>query len=342
MSTMQAAVLVKPQRFDVREVDIPDFGADDILVRIERSSICSTDVDMFAAGGSAGGFPVIPGRELTGRVWAVGSRAGALYEGQRVVADLGAGNSLAFCGRGRFRYGSSSARSGVGHGGSFADYVALPARLVITVPDSVGPEGVVMARSVAGALRTLRDMRAGIGTSAVVLGAGPVGKVLVRVLRLAGAVPVIVMDRTEEHCRSALDAGADAAVADPAELKELVMQMTGRRGVDVVFDTPGSAMFRGLAFDLVRCGGRVASHVTEDRDDARRTEACPAITADTCQAGSAAGTTRDMRDALILLAHGRLQPGSFSAPHYPLDRIQEAFETLPARQGELKTQIIPG
>lgn len=341
--TMRAAVLVAPRRFDLREVPLPEVGPEDALIRVTRTGICGTDLHIFNGHYAADRLPMVPGHEFCGTVAAVGANVRHLTVGQTCVADINIGCGTCFwCRRNEVLSCPSMVQLGIGRDGAFAEYVALPARLVIPAPQAIAPEVLALVEPVACVVRAARKARAGFGQSAVVLGAGPVGNLHVQMLRLCGVAPIIVADLSQDRCRMAVEAGADAAVANPATLRATVLQMTGGRGADLVIESVGNTRLYAQAFDLVRKGGHVAFFGLTGAGQEVPVDILRTILEENSLKGSVAGMGEDMHDALTLLSHGRFRTEAFTRASWPLERIQEAFDTLPDRPGDLKTQIVIG
>ncbi|MBI1170068.1 alcohol dehydrogenase catalytic domain-containing protein [bacterium] len=337
---MQAAVLVAPQRFELREVAIPAVGRADALIRVSRTGICGTDLHIFNGHYAADRLPLIPGHEFCGTIAALGADVTHLSEGQRVVADINIGCGTCYwCRRNEVLNCPAMVQVGIGRDGAFAEYVALPARLVIPAPDAVPDAVLALTEPVACVVRAARKARVGFGQSVVILGAGPVGNLHVQMMRLVGAAPIIVSDLSQDRCRMALEAGADAAVHDPDDLRDRVMQMTGGRGADLVIESVGSPRLYSLAEGLIRKGGHIAFFGLTGPEAALPVNILRTILQENSLKGSVAGMGEDMHDALTLLSHGRFRTGAFTGAAFPLDRIQQAFETLASRPGDLKTQI---
>lgn len=337
---MPAAVLVAPGRFEVRDVPIPDVGEDDALIRVIRTGICGTDLHIFHGAYATGRLPLIPGHEFTGTVARLGASVRHLAAGQSVVADINIGCGVCFwCRRNEILNCPAMTQVGIGRDGAFAEYVALPARLVIPAPDGVAPEVLALTEPVACVVRAAHKARARFAQSVVVLGAGPIGNLHVQMMRLVGAAPIIAVDLSPDRCAAALKAGADAAVSDPSTLKDTVLSLTAGRGADLVIESVGNARLYTQAFDLIRKGGHVAFFGITGSDATVELPILRTILDETGLKGSVAGMGEDMHDALTLLAHGRFRTTDFTRSSYPLDRIQEAFDTLFDRPEDLKTQI---
>ncbi|MDF3904451.1 alcohol dehydrogenase catalytic domain-containing protein [Paracoccus sp. AS002] len=341
MTMMKAAVLTAPRRFELREVPRPRIGADEVLIRVIRTGICGTDLHMFHGHYAADDLPIIPGHEFCGIIEEAGANQRHLAPGRMVVADINIGCGHCYwCRRNEVLNCPEMAQLGITRDGAFAECVALPGRLVIPAPDDIAPEILALTEPVACVVRAARKAQAGIAQSVVVLGAGPVGNLHVQMMRLVGAAPIIVADLSAERCAMAFDAGADAAVSDPARLKATVLELTGGRGADLVIESVGHPALYATAFDLIRKGGHVAFFGLTGADAALPVPILRTILEENSLKGSVAGMGQDMHDALALLAHGRFRTDAFTTASYPLERIQEAFETMAERPADLKTQIV--
>lgn len=343
MGRMIAATLVEPRRFDVREVAIPEIGPEDALIRVARTGICGTDMHIFNGHYATDRLPMVPGHEFCGTIAEVGKNVRHLREGVSCVADINIGCGTCYwCRRNEILNCPSMTQVGIGRDGAFAQYVAMPARLVIPAPEGVSQQILALVEPVACVVRAARKARAGLGQSVVILGAGPIGNLHVQMMRLVGAAPIIVAELSPDRCRAALEAGADEAISDPSKLKARVLEMTGGRGADLVIESVGSARLYGLAFELIRKGGHVAFFGITGPGESIPVDILRTVLEENSLKGSVAGMGEDMHDAMTLLAHGRFRTADFTRASYPLERIQEAFDTLSQRPADLKTQIAIG
>lgn len=338
---MMAAVLVEPRRFDLREIPVPVIARDDVLIRVARTGICGTDIHMFNGHYAADRLPIVPGHEFTGTVAGLGDAVRHLSVGQRVVVDINIGCGTCYwCRRNEVLNCPAMAQIGITRDGGFAEFVAIPGRQVIPAPDGVDDAVLALTEPVACVVRAARKARAGFAQSVVILGAGPIGNLHVQMMRLVGAAPIIVADLSQERAAMARAAGADAVVTDPGQLHETVRALTGGRGADLVIESVGSPRLYAQAFDLMRKGGHLAAFGIAGPGETVPLGLLRTVLEETSVKGSVAGMGEDMHDALTLLSHGRFRTGAFTGAAYPLERIQEAFETLAARPDDLKTQIV--
>ncbi|WP_354460441.1 zinc-dependent alcohol dehydrogenase [Mesorhizobium shangrilense] len=335
-----AAVLVSPRRFEVRELPVPGCGPDEVLIRVDRCGICGTDIHMFNGHYAMERLPIVPGHEFTGTISRVGDRAGRFALGQRVVADINIGcGACYYCRRNEVLNCAEVRQVGISRDGAFAEYVAIPDRLVIPAPADAAPATLALTEPIACVVRAARKAKVRFGQSVVVLGAGPIGNLHIQMMRLVGAAPIIVVELSGERARLAMQAGADAVVSDPSQVKDTVLKMTGGRGADIVIESVGLPQLYAQAFDLIRPGGHVAAFGITGPGDSIPLALLDTVLKENSVKGSVAGMGEDMHDALTLLLHGRFDVAPFVNTTYQLAAIQEAFETLKDRPGALKTQI---
>lgn len=340
MTTMRAAVLTAPKCFEIREVPVPAIGPEDVLVRVTRTGICGTDIHIFNGHYAADKLPLIPGHEFCGTIAERGANVRHLAVGTRVVVDINIGcGTCFFCRRNEVLNCAEVTQIGIGRDGAFAEFVALPARLAIPVKSAISDDVLALTEPVACVVRAARKARATFGQSVIIFGAGPIGNLHVQMMRLTGAAPIIVVDLSTDRCRMAIEAGADAAISDPTKLKQTVLDMTGGRGADLVIESVGNRKLYEQAFDLTRRGGHVAFFGITPPGDTVPVDILRTVLEEGSLKGSVAGMGEDMHDALTLLSHGRFRTENFTRANYPLERIQEAFETLADRPQDLKTQI---
>ena len=341
MTSMRAAVLVEPGRFDLRQVARPDPGPGDVLIRIARTGICGTDMHIFRGHYAADSLPMIPGHEFTGHVAGLGRDVTGLTEGQPVVVDTNLGCQRCYwCRRNEILNCPEMRQLGISMDGGFADYIAVPARLVIPAPEGTPAKVLALTEPLACVVRAARKARVSFAQSVLVLGAGPIGNLHVQLLRTIGAAPIIVSDISADRVEMALRCGADVGISDPAKLEAAVIAATDGRGADIVIESVGNPALYAQAMRLMRKGGHLAAFGLTGAGETLSMDILQTILRENSVKGSVAGMGEDMHNALTLLVHGRIDTAPFTGADYPLERIQEAFDTFAARPQHLKTQIV--
>ncbi|MBG6165415.1 L-iditol 2-dehydrogenase [Labrenzia sp. EL_195] len=339
--TMLAAYLVKPGRFELRNVPMPSVGDDQVLVKIARTGICGTDMHIFNGHYAADKLPLIPGHEFTGTVVETGKNVEGTKVGQSVVVDMNIGCGHCYwCRRNEILNCPDMQQMGITINGAFAEFIAVPARLVIAAPDKTPQAVLALTEPLACVVRAARKARITFGQSVVVIGAGPIGNLHVQLLRTIGAAPIIVSDISRDRVRLALEAGADYGVTDPAELEATVMRATEGRGADIVIESVGHPSLYQTAMQLIRKGGHIAAFGLTGAGETLPVDILQTILEENSIKGSVAGMGQDMHDSLTLLTHGRIRTEAFTGATFPLADIQSAFDSLVDRPEDLKTQIV--
>ncbi len=341
MNHMKAAVLLEPGKFDVQDVALPAVGPDEALIKVERCGICGTDIHIFNGHYAADMLPLIPGHELAGTIVDLGTNVGHLRTGAKAVVDINIGcGRCYYCRRNEILNCPDARQVGITREGAFAEYVSVPARLVIPAPDDAPLETLALTEPVACVVRAARKSEIGFAQSVVVIGGGPIGNLHIQLLRLIGAAPIIVAELSSQRAELAQLAGADAVVRDPAKLKETVLAMTDGRGTDIVIESVGLPQLYCEALELMRPGGHLAAFGIAGSEDTIPLGLLNTVLRETSIKGSVAGMGEDMHDAMTLLLHDRFDTRPFTSRTVALDDIQEAFDTLSSHPEILKTQIV--
>jgi D-arabinose 1-dehydrogenase-like Zn-dependent alcohol dehydrogenase len=310
----------------VEDVPVPRIGPHEVLVESRTSGICGTDLHILAGHGYVPALPHILGHEPAGVVAEIGRDVLDLRPGDRVVPHLFFScNRCVYCRSGRTQQ-CAQLRGilGVLCAGAFAEYFKAPAENLFRLPDQVPFEaGGLIADAVVTGLHAARRAAIQFGDSAVVLGVGGVGQILVQVLAAAG-IRVAAVDRLPEKLPLARQMGATAAFDADPETARAGIQEFAAGGVDCVFNCVGTPETMRLAADLVtRCGRIVV--IGEEPGE------LPLTTTEIAQrelaiVGSRNGSRQDMAEAISIVAAGVVKP--YVAARFPLDEINRAFDCV--------------
>jgi L-iditol 2-dehydrogenase len=247
------ARFVAPYQIVVEEVPTPLPGPGEALVKVAACGICGTDLKI-NEGHYLGRLPVTPGHEFTGTVEALGERVTGLAEGDRVAINPNLPcRRCAFCRRGAVHLCLASQAVGVTRAGGFAEYCAVPAELLVPVPEALPLRLAAMMEPVSCCLHGI-DL-AGIrpGDDVILLGGGSIGLILLQLARCAGAAFAAIVEPRPEKRKLALELGADVAVP-PDEAGPVAAALPGG-GAQVVIECVGAAEVVNQALQLVRSGG---------------------------------------------------------------------------------------
>lgn len=335
---MKAAVMHEVGKpLTMEDVPLPEIGPEDALVETRSCGICGTDLHILKGFGYVPPLPHILGHEPAGVVAAVGSKVAGLKPGDHVVPHLffNCGNCY-YCRVGRQQQCIQlKGILGVLVPGAFAEYFKWPAANLYKLTDNIPFDvGGLLADAVVTSVHAVKRSGLQVGDTAVVLGAGGIGVILVQLLKSAGVRPIAV-SRRKESLRLAHENGAAliAQLGTP-EAVQSIMEITNGMGAQCVFDCVGTAQTMRCGADYVmRCGRIVV--IGEERDS-------PLIsTTEIAQKeleiiGSRNGTRQDTVDAIRLLETGVVRP--VIGRRFPLAEINAAFDFL--RQGAVGRVVI--
>jgi len=215
---MKALVLEEYNRFEYREVDKPEIGPGEVLIAVEACGICGSDVHGMDGSSGRRQPPIIMGHEAAGIIAGVGENVEAWKPGQRVTFD-----STIYCGscwhcrRGQVNLCDNRRVLGVScdeyrQDGAFAEYVAVPDHILYALPDAVSFAQAAMVEALSIALHAVRRTPVELNDSALVVGAGNIGLLVIQVLKAFGCSPVIAADIDEGKLQWARKFGADVCV----------------------------------------------------------------------------------------------------------------------------------
>ena len=337
-ATMRAVQLIEPGKpFALRAVSIPSPAEGEVLVRINACGVCRTDLHIRDGLLDLGGRNFAVGHEIAGTIMRCGAGVSNTWQGQRAAIYYYEGcGHCRYCLKGdEHLCPAPHAQPGFNADGGFAEYICVPVRNCVPLPDHVSTaEAAVMgcAGSTAvhaGRLATIRP-----GEWVVVYGTGGVGLALLQYARNAGA-RVIAVGRGGAREVLAHEQGAEYtldATQEP-DLAARVKEITGE-GADIVFELVGTAASIRSGMDMLRRRGRLV--LIGYTQDTFQTHPIDLIVREVSFIGSVGATLSDLHEAIDLLARGILRVPV--AQTLPLEAFETALEQT--RKGGLPGRIV--
>jgi threonine dehydrogenase-like Zn-dependent dehydrogenase len=258
---VKAAVFHGPR--DVRIAEVPDPVAPaegDVVLEVLRGAICGTDAAEWDHGPVLCRPGVVLGHEFVGRIAGVGASVDGLAVGDRVVSGAGIScGHCAWCRLGRTNLCEEYRTLGLQVDGGLAEYVTSPASICRRVPDACDDDAAAMTQPLAVALHALSRVGLRSDETVAVLGAGGIGSFIVAgAARRAAEGRVVAIDIDTGRLATATALGATETVdATGADLAELLRDLTGGVGFDVVIEATGAPHAPSAALAGARRGGRV-------------------------------------------------------------------------------------
>lgn len=255
---MKAAVYYGNRDIRVEERPVPKIGPDELLVRIESSGICGSDVMEWYRIKKA---PLVLGHEIAGTVVEAGARVAAFKPGDRVtVAHHVPCNTCRYCLAGQYSL-CDTLRSINFDPGGFAQFVRVPAinvdRGTFTIPDELSFDEGTFIEPLACVLRGLRVARFKPGASALVLGSGISGLLFIKSLNALGAGRIAATDVSDFRLAAAKRFGADVVLAAKDAAPEKLAASNAGRLFDLLITSAGAASVVDQAFHSVDRGGTI-------------------------------------------------------------------------------------
>jgi len=261
---MKALVLTQYKQLDLTEMETPQVGAEDLLIRIHSCGICGSDVHGYDGSTGRRLPPIIMGHEAAGVVEAVGSSVTRFKVGDRVTFDstVFCGNCF-YCRRGQVNLCDNREVIGVStpefrRMGAFAEFVSVPERVAYALPDNMPFEYAALIEAVSIAVHAVSLTPIALDDTLVVIGAGMIGLLTLQAALLAGAGRVYVCDVDDSRLELARRLGATGTFnsRNVSPVHE-IQQLTARRGADAALECVGAPATVKLAIDVVRKGAAV-------------------------------------------------------------------------------------
>jgi 2-desacetyl-2-hydroxyethyl bacteriochlorophyllide A dehydrogenase len=329
---MKAIRIEGPDQVRLVEVPVPDPADDELLIRVVASGICGTDIHILR-GEYLGDYPVVPGHEFSGVVERAGARVTRLRVGDRVAVEpnLACGNCVN-CLNNRQNFCSNWQAIGVTRPGAMAGYVTAPEKAVFSIGELPFEHGALM-EPLSCVLHGAERARIRLADRVALLGAGPIGVLLLQVLRLQGAAQVTVVERNPARAELARACGAHRCHADLGSLDE--------GAFDVVVDATGAIPLMERTVDLARRGGTVLLFGVPPAGQRIELEAFQ-IFRKGLTILSSFTSVRNSYQALALLGSGRVDASALISHRLPLAEFERGVELIEGGlEGVKKVLILP-
>jgi L-iditol 2-dehydrogenase len=343
---VKALVLKEYRHFAVEDFAVPDLQPGEVLVRVRVCGICGSDVH--GMDGSSGRRipPIVMGHEAAGEIAKIGSGVTGWKTGDRVTFD-----STVYCGdcwycrRGKINLCDNRRVLGVSCGeyrrhGAFAEYVAVPQRILYRLPDNLSFEQAAMVEAVSVAVHAVKRTQLSKDDSVVIVGTGMIGLLVIQVLRVTGCKQIVAIDLEEDKLRLAKKLGATHTIkADEPGLLEKIRALTDGRGADAAFEVVGLSQTVKTAIESVRKGGSVTLVGNLKPQVDLPLQAI--VTRELTLIGTCA-SAGEYPECLDLIASGRINVTGFISATAPLEKGAQWFERLYAgEKGLMKVLLKP-
>lgn len=265
---MKAVRLVKiGQPLQMQEVPTPPIGQQDVLVRVKAAGICHSDAHYRAGVSPVRSLPLTLGHEVAGVVEETGSQVDNVKPGDRVCLHyMVTCGDCYYCSTGNEQFCTSGAMIGKHRDGGYAEYISVPSRNALPLPDELSfEEGAVLMCSSATSFHALRKAEVKPGEAVAIFGVGGLGMSAIQLARAFGALDVYAVDVDEKKLEVAEGFGAVPVNARAGDPVEELRRLTGGRGVDVALELVGLPLTMRQAVQSLAIFGRAVIAGITDR-----------------------------------------------------------------------------
>jgi 2-desacetyl-2-hydroxyethyl bacteriochlorophyllide A dehydrogenase len=244
---------------ELQEIPVPDIGERDILVKVKAAGICHSDVHYRAGISPVRPVPLTLGHEVAGIVEKAGSQVTNVKIGERVCLhyNLTCGDCH-YCSTGNEQFCEKVLMLGHYTNGGYAEYIAVPARNAVHLPDEIPFEqGATLMCASATALHALKKSRLKAGETVAIFGVGGLGQSAVQLSKAFGALEVYAVDIHDEKLDLARQYGAIPVNGSRVDAVEEIKKLTKGKGVNVALEMIGLAKTMKQALLSLGVMGRV-------------------------------------------------------------------------------------
>ena len=327
---MKCILIEKPNELHLVDREIPEPGPGEVLIRVMASGICGTDLHIFR-GEYLGAYPVIPGHEFSGVVTAAGSQVTRFKVGDRVAVEPNiACDNCIHCLNNRQNFCANWKATGVTLPGGMEEFVAVPEKAVFGIGDLPFEQG-AFVEPLSCVIHGIERTRIDLADQVAILGAGPIGDLMLQLARLQGAAHITMLESNPGRAELARQLGAEQVVT---RLEHLALDT-----YDVVIDATGAIPVMNRSIDFVRHGGTVLLFGVPPAGKNLEVEAFKIF-----QKGltllSSFTSVRNSFQAVNLLKTGKVQVEPLISHRLPLEEMHWGLQMMENRDPSVKKVII--
>jgi len=341
---MQALVLTEYGHLELNDRPTPSPGPGEVLIRVAACGICGSDVHGYDGTSGRRIPPIVMGHEAAGTVMSAGPQVARFRAGDRVTFDSTVCcGACPFCLRGKINLCDRREVVGVSCGdyrrdGAFAEYIAVPERIVYPIPDNLTFAEAAMLEPVSVALHAVAVSEVRGGETALVVGSGMIGLLTLQAALAAGCSKVFVADIDPTRLELARSMGATKVIPHSGDaLVRECLSLTGGAGVDVAYESVGREETVRVAIDATRKGGTITliGNVTPEV----RLPLQKVVSRELRLQGTAA-SAGEYPQAIELISKGRIQVKPLITEVAGLADGKQWFDRLHAREPNLMKIVL--
>jgi len=341
---MRALLLSEYKKLSVVDMPTPEIGDEDVLVRVRACGICGSDIHGYDGSTGRRIPPLVMGHEAAGVIELAGRRVEGFKAGDRVTFDSTVScGTCGFCRSGQINLCDNRTVLGVSCGdyrrhGAFAEYVSVPARILYKLPDSLPFERAALIEAVSIAVHAVSRHVPKPDDTAVVVGSGMIGVLVIQVLKDKGCRNIVAVDVDNDKLALARRMGAGRTLnAKEVDVPAAVCELTGGRGADASFEVVGHTETVLTAIRSLRKGGTVV--LIGNLSPKVELPLQEVVSREISVLGSCA-SSGEIPECIDLLARGAINVDPLVSLRAPLEDAPGLFERLYAGDKNLMKVIL--
>lgn len=346
---MKAALYRGPQDLTIVEVERPTPSKDEVLLKIHACATCGTDAKIYGHGHPRLVPPMIIGHEIAGEIVEIGTNVENHKVGDRVqvIAAIPCGECWA-CKAGKMQICINQLSMGYQFPGGFAEYMIVPIEVLKVdglnaIPGDLSYKEAAVTEPLACALNAQELVNVGPGDTVLVMGAGPIGCLHVRLARAKGAARVFLAEINSDRLKLSADVVKPDAAIDMSvdDIEATIAELTGGMGPDVIITAAPAGAAQEQAIRMVKPGGRVSFFGGLPKDK-------PMINLDSNLVhykeimimGANGSSPAHNRRALELIASGKVPVADLITHEVALDNVVDGIQAVLSGQA-IKVVVVP-
>lgn len=337
---MLQQVMTAPGLIEFREVEVPEIGENEVLIKIMKIGICGSDIHVYHGEHPFTAYPVTQGHEVSGEIVKVGSGAEGLAPGLKVTIQPQVVCGKCYpCRHGKYNLCEELKVMGFQTTGVASRYFAVDAAKVTPLPDTMSFDEGALIEPLAVAVHAVKQAGDVRGLNIVVLGAGPIGNLVAQTAKGMGAAGVMITDISDLRLEKASGCGVDYCInTKKDDLGQAILNAFGPDKADIIYDCAGNNTTMGQAIKYARKGSVIilvavfAGMATIDLAVANDHELDIKSTM--------MYRSEDYEDAIRLAAESKVSLMPLVSAHFPFENYLDAYKFIDAnRETTMKVLI---
>lgn len=337
---MKALIMEAKEKYRVTKVPVPKPEKEEVLIKVDSCGLCGTDVHIYR-GKFFANLPLIIGHEISGTVVKTGQNVKIIKEGDKVVVNPNMNCKLCyFCRKGKVHLCENLVNIGVRIDGGFAEYISVKESYVYRLSDRIDLEEASFAEPLSCCIHGVEMAEIESADQVVILGAGPVGLLMLQIIKLMATSRVVVIDPVKKRRELAENLGADWTV-NPLEsnILDRLLEFLGKPP-DVVFECVGRKQTMEQSWKMVNSGGKVVWFGVADPEEDIRINPYQIYRKEITISGSFVNPFTTGK-AVSLLESGKIKVKELITHRFSLDQFSQAIKTYEEDKERIKIIIKP-